>query len=357
MNAEDVAGDMAHCVASIQTAVKGQPMEREKQLLKALHVNRESITKEEVTQLEALVQEYADVFAVDPSDLGTTDRITHGIETGDQRPIRQPPRRIPFALRDQVNKMVQDMLDRGIIEPSKSPWASPIVLVEKKDGTLRFCVDYRRLNAATKIEVFPLPRIDDSLDMLSKSRYFTTLDLDSGFWQVPMEHCSQEKTAFITHSGLYQFRVMPFRLVNAPSTFQRLMESVLAGLSGETCIVYIDDIIVPGATFQEHLGNLRAVLDRLRSASLKLKPNLAAQQVEYLGYVVSQDGLSMGPKKVDAVQKFPTPTDLKDLRSFLGLALYYRHFTPHFSAIASPHFALTRKDVNFDWSPDCQQDF
>ena len=361
VNAEDdVADDMAHCVASIQTAVKGQPMEREKQLLKALHVNRESITKEEVTQLEALVQEYTDVFTIDPSDLCTTDRITHGIETGDQRPIRQPPRRVPFALRDQVNKMVQDMLDRGIIEPSKSPWASPIVLVEKKDGTLRFCVDYRRLNAATKIEVFPLPRIDDSLDMLSKSRYFTTLDLDSGFWQVPMEHRSQEKTAFITHSGLYQFRVMPFGLVNAPSTFQRLMESVLAGLSGETCIVYIDDIIVPGATFQEHLGNLRAVLDRLRSASLKLKPkkcNLTVQQVEYLGYVVSQDGLSTDPKKVDAVQKFPTPTDLKDLRSFLGLASYYRRFIPHFSAIASPLFALTRKDVNFDWSPDCQQAF
>ena len=175
-----------------------------------------------------------------------------------------------------------------------------------------------------------------------------------------MEHSSQEKTAFITHSGPYQFRVMPFGLVNAPSTFQRLMESVLAGLSGETCIVYIDDIIVPGATFQEHLGNLRAVLDRLRSASLKLKPkkcNLTVQQVEYLGYVVSQDGLSTDPKKVDAVQKFPTPTDLKDLRSFLGLASYYRRFIPHFSAIASPLFALTRKDVNFDWSPDCQQAF
>ena len=196
--------------------------------------------------------------------------------------------------------------------------------------------------------------------MLSKSRYFTTLDLDSGFWQVPVEHSSQEKTAFITQSGLYQFRVMPFGLVNAPSTFQRLTESVLAGLSGETCIVYIDDIIVPGATFQEHLGNLRAVLNRLRSASLKLKPkkcNLAAQQVEYLDYVVSQDGLSTNPKKVDAVQKFPTPTDLKDLRSFLGLASYYRRFIPHFSAIASPLFALTRKDVNFDWSPDCQQAF
>ena len=253
--------------------------------------------------------------------------------------------------------MVQDMLDRGIIEPSRSPWASPVVLVEKKDGTLHFCVDYRRLNAATKIEVFPLPRIDDSLDMLSKSKYFSTLDLDSGFWQVPIEPSSQEKTAFITHSGLYQFQVMPFGLVNAPSTFQRLMKSVLAGLSGETCIVYIDDI-VPGATFQEHLNNLREVLDRLRSARLKLKPkkyNLAEQQVEYLGYVVSQDGLTADPKKVEAVQKFPVPADLKDLRSFLGLASYYRRFIPHFSAIAGPLFSLTRKDVKFEWSLDCQR--
>ncbi len=217
----------------------------------------ESLAKEEVTQLEVLLQEYADVFAVDLSDLSTTDKITHNIETGNQRPIRQPPQRVPFTLRDQ---MVQDILDTGTIETSKRSWASSIVLVEKKDRTLRLCIDYCRLNAATKIEVFPLPQIDDSLDMLSKSKYFTTLDLDSGFWQIPIERSSQEKMAFITHSDLYQFRVMPFGLVNAPSTFQRLMKAVLAGLSGETCIVYIDDIIVPGATFQEHLSNLRAVL-------------------------------------------------------------------------------------------------
>ena len=171
--------------------------------------------------------------------------------------------------------------------------------------------------------MFPLPHINDSLDMLSKSKYFSTLDLDSGFWQVPIEPSSQEKIAFITHSGLYQFWVMPFGLVSAPSTLQRLMETVLAGSSGETCIIYIDDIIVQGATFQEHLSNLRAVLDRLRSARLKLKPkkcNLAEQEVEYLGYVVSQDGLTTDPKKVEAVQKFPVPADLRDLRSFLGLA-------------------------------------
>ena len=206
--------------------------------------------------------------------------------------------------------MVKEMLDRGVVQPSRSPWASPVVLVEKKDGTLRFCVDYRQLNAATKIEVFPLPRIDDSLDLLSKSKFFSTLDLATGFWQVQMEPSSREKTAFITHSGLYEFTVMPFGLVNAPSTFQRLMESVLAGLTGERCIVYIDDIVVPGATFEQHLTNLREVFTCLRSANLKLKPkkcNLAGREVEYLGYVVSADGLSTDPKKVESVRAFPVP--------------------------------------------------
>ena len=235
-----------------------------------------------------------------------------------------------------------------------------MVLVEKKDGSVRFCVDYRRLNAVTKMEVFPLPRIDDSLDMLSKSKFFITLDLASGFWPVKMEPSSKEKTAFVTHSGLYEFGVMPFGLVNAPSTFQRLMESVLVGLSGEKCIVYIDDILVPGATWPEHLQNLRQVFERLRSANLRLKSKkcrLAEREVEYLGYVISEDGLSTDPEKIRAVREFPVPHDVKTLRSFLGLASYYRRFVPNFSAVAKPLHALTKKEVPFDWTESCQESF
>lgn len=197
-----------------------------------------------------------DLFALDSSELGVTDIVQHTIDTGDNTPVHQQARRIPFALHAKVEEMTAEMLEQGVIRPSQSPWASPIVLVTKKDGTTRFCVDYRRLNALTKLDVFPLPRVDDSLDLLAKSRYFSTLDLGSGYWQVSMAPDSVEKTAFATHSGLYEFAVMPFGLCNAPATFQRLMETVLAGLARDTCIVYLDDILVMGATLEEHLQNL-----------------------------------------------------------------------------------------------------
>ena len=297
------------------------------------------------------------MFALDQSELGSTDVVTHSVDTGDHPPIRQQPRRVPFVLRGRIAEMVDDMLERGVIQPSRSPWASPVVLVAKKDGSTRFCVDYRKLNAATKMDVYPLPRIDDSLDLLAHTKYFSTLDLASGYWQVKMDEASREKTAFTTHVGLYEFHVMPFGLCNAPATFQRLMEDVLAGLVRDQCIVYLDDILVIGTTFQEHLENLQKVFERLHLAGLRLKPtkcHLGRQQVEYLGYIVSEAGLAADPRKVVAVKSFPEPVDLTSLRSFLGLASYYRRFIPQFSAVAQPLYALTRKDVPFVWTQACQ---
>ena len=168
-----------------------------------------------------------------------------------------------------MDKLVDGMLKRNIIRPSHSPWSSPIVLVMKRDGSLRFCVDYRRLNAVTKLDAYPLPHINDYLDALARARYFTTLDLAAGYWQAPMESSSIEKTAFATHSGTC---VMPFGLANAPATFQCLMGIVLAGLPLSVCMDYIDDILVVGSTFEEHLTNLETVLERLRGAGLRLKP-------------------------------------------------------------------------------------
>ena len=205
------------------------------------------------------------------------------------------------------------------------------------------------------MDVFPLPRIDDTLDLLAHTKYFTTLDLAAGYWQVQMEPESQEKTAFATHSGLYEFNVMPFGLCNAPATFQRLMEVVLTGIAREQCLVYLDDVLVTGHSFEE-----REVFERLRMAGLKLKPQkclFGSDQVEYLGYIVSPTGISADPKTVTAVRDFPPPHNVKALQSFLGLALYYRRFIPGFSVVAGPLFVLTRKNVEFEWNTACQAAF
>ena len=189
--------------------------DRTQLLLEQLDLELPDLTPPQREELQDFLMSYADVFAVDSSELGTMHIITHSINTGNQPPIRQPMKMMPFALIAEVNKMVSDMLSQGVITPSQSPWASPIVLVRKKDGGIRFCVDNRRLNQATKLDEFPLPRIDDTLDLLAGTRYFSTLDLASGYWQVGMEQGSQEKTAFRTYAGLYEFVKMPFGLVNS----------------------------------------------------------------------------------------------------------------------------------------------
>ena len=252
--------------------VEGHKDDRRQRLLQRLQLQLDHLTPSQRSEMEACIISYVDVFTLDATKLGTTTLAEHTIKTGDQAPIRQPLRRMLFSLRAQVHNLIKEMLSQGVVVPSASPWASPVVLVRKKDGGMRFCVDYRRLNRATKLDELPLPRIDDTLDMLAGARYFTTLDMASGYWQVPMESTSQEKTAFITYSRLYEFKKMPFGLVNAPATFQRLMELVLAGLARDGCHVYLDDVLVFGKTLTEHNCNFSKVLGRIRRAGLKLKP-------------------------------------------------------------------------------------
>lgn len=286
--------------------------------------------------------------------------VKHHIETFGP-PIRQPPRRLPASLKGEVDKEIQGMLQTGVVRPSTSPWSSPVVLVKKRDGAWRFCIDFRKVNAATHRDAYPLPRIDETLDSLANAVLFTTLDLASGYWQVELDESSKEKTAFSTSAGHYEFNVMPFGLTNAPATFQRLMECVLAGLSPAQCLIYLDDIIVYGTSFEDHLEHLENVLTKLGEAGLKLKPtkcHFAQQQVQYLGYLISEDGVAVDPSKVEAVTSYPQPTDVKELRGFLGLANYYRRFVQGFASIAKPLYQLTSKNAKgFDWTPQCQQAF
>ncbi|GBM14276.1 Retrovirus-related Pol polyprotein from transposon 297 [Araneus ventricosus] len=233
--------------------------------------NLQILNEEQRIAVRKLLNEFQDLFSICDADVGRCNMTQHRINTGDHPPIKQYPRRLPLARKEEAEHLVKEMVDNGIIEESSGPWASPIVLVKKKDGSTRFCVDYRKLNEITKKDSYPLPRIDDTLDALNGSQWFTTLDLKSGYWQVEVRPEDREKTAFTTGQGLWQFKVMLFGLCNAPATFERLMETVLRGLSSEACLVYLDDIIIVGRTFEEHLNNLRKVFQRLQKANPKIK--------------------------------------------------------------------------------------
>ena len=213
------------------------------------------------------------------------------------------------------------------------------MLVRKKDGSVRFCVDYRRLNEVTVKDAYPLPRIDMVLDCLSSARLFSTVDLQSGYWQLEMHPKDRHKTAFITKYGLFEYSKLPFGLCNAPGTFQRCMELIFRGLQWKTVLIYLDDIIVFSSRFDEHMQRLGEVLNHLQKAGLKLKPSKCAllkKQVLYLGHVVSPEGLSPNPELVQAVRAWETPKCVRHVQQFLGLCNYYRRFIKDFSEIASP---------------------
>ena len=335
--------------------------EAKRQLLwQAVESTADDLTSEQRQQLFEVLLEHADVFAADSSDLGHTVQLEHHINTGDAIPIRQQARRVPFVHRKDVQELLKDMENKKVIRPSKSPWASPIVLVKKKDGTLRFCIDYRKLNLVTQKDAYPLPHIEDTLQALSGSQWFSTIDLLSGYWQVGVAENDKEKTAFTTQEGLFEFNVMPFGLCNAPATFQRLMDLTLSGMLWTECLVYLDDVVIFGRTFGDHLKNLDSVLRRLRGVNLKAKPSKCAffrKQVLYLGHIISHDGVATDPSKTQKIAGWPTPKNIPELQKFLGLASYYRRFIRNFAEIAKPLYRLTERGRKYNWTAECDTAF
>ena len=297
---------------------------------------------EQQKQRRQLLTEFNQVFRNQP---GQTQLAEHKIDTGSARPVRLPPYRLPQAYRSDVHQEIQEMIAHLIIEPSTSEWAAPIVLVKKKDGSLRLCVDYRRLNSASVTDAYPMPRIDDMIDQLGKASFITTLDLTRGYWQVPVAEDDRHKTAFITPFGLYQFTKMPFGLQGAPATFQRMMDRLIQGLQGFAS-AYLDDLVIYSDSWEDHLQHLREVLQRLKDAGLTAKPKkcqFAMKQCSYLGHIVGNGVVQPELDKVEAVRSFTIPQTKTNVRAFLGLTGYYRRFIPGYATIALPLTDLTKK--------------
>ena len=319
------------------------------------------ITESEKHKIKKLLHKYQHCFVGEDGVLGKTTLVKHRIDTGNAAPVKQRLRNPPIHLQDAVDKEIEKLLKKGIIEPSDSPWSSPLVAVSKKDGSVRLCTDYRKVNALlVNKDAYPLPKIDECLETLSGASYFCSLDLASGYHQVAMHEADKERTAFVCRAGLFQYTVMPFGMNNSPATFERLMEITLAGLQWKTLVLYLDDILTFSPTVEEMLARLEEVFKRFEKANLKLKPSkckLFQTSVEFLGHVVSNEGISCDPKKIEAIDQWQTPKNVKAVRSFVGFCQYYRKYIKDFSNIAAPLYHLTRKRAKFEWNETCENAF
>ncbi len=317
-----------------------------KHLLGLYNSSCEGLDEQQCLNLKQLLYSYSDVFAKDDMDLGCLQGIYHRIDTGDATPVNEKMRRTPIGFQDLERDHIQKLLDANIIQPSASEWAAAPVLVRKKCGAVRYCLDYRKLNGVTIKDRFPLPNINDCLDTLQGNTLFSTLDLAMGYYQIMIHPDSQNKTAFITKYGQFSHTRMGMGLCNAPATFQRAIQLVLRGILWEEVLAYLDDIIVLGKNFDESLVNLKKVLERFRFHNLKLKPSkciLLRKQVQFLGKVVTENGITIAPSKLEAVQSWPVPKNQTELQSFLGFVNYHRDHIRNFAQIASPLYDLSTK--------------
>ena len=259
--------------------------------------------------------------------MGCTKAVEHKIEVTDPRPFKERLRNIPSGLLDEVKEHLDHMLDMRAIKPSKSAWSNAVVLVHKKDGGLRFCINFWKLNDRTRKDTFPLPWVHNTIDALSRSKYYTTIDLLSGFWQTPMEESSKQYTAFTLDTlGFFQCECMPFGLCNTPTTFQWLMTKCLGGLNYSACLVYLDDIVIYLSTQEEHIECLQAILECFHLHRLKLKPlkcEFFWEKIKYLGHSVSSKGVWPSRDNLKAIAKYPKPTTYTTIKGFVGMVGHY----------------------------------
>ena len=322
--------------------------------------NSDSLNDQQKAKLRKLLDQNCDVFAKDEYDLGKTDLIKCSIKTGNATPIRKKPYRTPFAYREEVGRQIDEMLKLGLISPSNSSWAAPILCVKKKDGGIRICCDYRALNDVTEKFYWPLPNVDDIFSNLGGARFFSSLDFLKGYHQIPMESKSKNKTAFVCEEGLFEYNYMPFGLSCAPSVYQECMSRMLNGL-GSFATAYLDDVLIWSKTFELHLQHLQIVFDRIRNAKLKLKASkceFLKKEMKYLGHVIKTNGeLQVDKDKVKVIEKLQAPKTVREVRSFVGMLSYYRRYIPEFSKVAAPLTSLTKKNCKFQWTDEQERSF
>ena len=308
-----------------------------------------------------IVKEFPDVFQDDISGLPPDREVEFTIDLiPGTEPISIPPYRMSPAELRELKAQLEELLSKGFIQPSISPWGAPVLFVKKKDGSLRLCIDYRQLNRVTIRNQYPLPRIDELFDQLQGSRVYSKIDLRSGYHQLRVQESDVPKTTFKTRYGHYEFLVMPFGLTNDPAAFMDLMNRVFQPYLDRFVIVFIDDILVYSGSSEEHSEHLRIVLQTLRERQLYAKLSKCQfwlDKVAFLGHVISAEGISVDPQKIEAIVNWKLPTNVSELRSFLGLAGYYRKFVERFSKITTPLTNLLKKDQKFEWSDTCQHSF
>ena len=318
------------------------------------------LSANEIGQIKALITDYNDIFASNPRKPKRTELIEHQIITNDALPVYHKPRRIPTAWEKDIDQQVSEMLVNDIIRPSYSPWNAPVILVKKKDNSNRFVCDFRGVNDVTKKDTYPLPHIKDVIDKMAGAKYWSTLDAASAYWSIPLSENDKEKTAFSVPRGKFEFNVMPFGLSNSGATYQRMMDMCLSGLPTDKVLSYMDDIVIFDSTFEEHMRDLRAVFDCLRSAKVTLKASkcvFANSKVDFLGFELSVNGIKPQHRLTDAINTFPQPTTKKELRRFLGMAGFYRAFIKNFATISQPLNKLTSDNVKFAWDTSCEKAF